>query len=176
MGRAGVAVTGPEPADRAALDLDDPEQLAEAVMLGAVQAIEVSAARLARLGAAHTELLALQRATADGAQATVNELAAARDEIFMLRVVNLRLVAQAHGAKPADQDASDRLLTIAIAVAPDPDSVIGLLLSASVNACLVAAAPRGALRAGAQVFEAASAHIAELDAAAAAGSDGVRPS
>lgn len=171
-----MAVTGREPREREVLDLDDPEQLAQALMLGAVQSLEVSAARLAELGRAHAELLIEHRTAAGRAEATVNELAAARDEIFTLRAVNLRLVEQLYGPKPAEQDASDRLLAIAIAIATDPHSVIGLLLSSSVTACLVAAAPRGALQAGVQVFEAALADIARIDAAAAIATSEVKPS
>jgi len=169
-------VTCPEPADRTVLDLDDPEQLAEAVMLGVVQAFEVSAARLARLGQAHAELLARQRTTADHAQAALNELEAARAEIAALRslvVERLHSISGLARAQGAGPEVSDLLLVAALALAPDPHSVIGLLLSASTNACLLAERPRGALQAGMDIFRSA---LADVERAMQAAEPATEPS
>lgn len=152
-------------ADRQVLDLDDPEQLAEAASLGAIGPIEVSPLQFARLGQVHTELLAAQRSTADAAQATVLELEAAHAEIAMLRTLNANLRSLVTTGKlreiggPASiggPEASDLMVVTAHALAPDRAGVIGLLLSATVNACLQhAEQPLAALRAGSQVFDAA---------------------
>lgn len=150
--------------DRAVLDLDDPAQLAEATSLGVVGPADLTTERLARLGRAHTELLAAQGETADKAQLLALELDATKIQLEIARGLNGHLrsliasgrLREQNGPAPiGGEEATDLMIAAAHVLAPDTTGVLGLLLSATVTACLNAEHPAAALDASCEIFKAA---------------------
>lgn len=139
--------------------------------------------QLARLGQEHTQLLARHLQMADAAQGAVLELEATRTkletaqaEIGAVRAVNAhlqhlitsgRLRELSGPVSLSGPEATELLVAAAHALAPDANGVIGLLLSAAVNGCLLAEYPRGALQAAGEIF-AATLHEVEAETAGAA--------
>lgn len=147
--------------DRSVIDLDlgDPEQLAEALMLGAISPIEATTAQIQRLGAEFCDVLGKLRAAGDAAQVRVLEHEAAVDverrEVQMLRRVNLelrRLIMSGRireplcpGGGPPSTEAVELLTASAhMIVDGSPESMFALMVSGLASLCLTAVDPIGA--------------------------------
>jgi len=141
----------------APINLDDPEQLAQAAMLGFVTPVDIEPAQLARLGRAHTELLARIEPMADKAQATVLELEHAHKmamrEVEQLRAVTRALRALISTGKittpvATELEAVELLVDTATLLAGrDENARVVLLVGALSQACLRHAGPTGAFEA-----------------------------
>ena len=129
-----------------AIDLDDPEQLAEAAMLGAVIPDDVSPAQLARLGRTHTELIARLGQVADKAQVQTLELESAHKaalrEIEQLRAVNRAVRALVRTGKinspvATELEAVELVVdTASLLAGTDANAQVVLLVGALSQVCL----------------------------------------
>lgn len=147
--------------ERVVLDLGDPERLAEALVLGAVDQMVVTPAQLRKLGQAHTEVLARVRKLGDDAQVAVGELEELRTDLASAKRVNAELRALIATGKLADPPAPGslgemdaiELVIDSAAVLVGLERLIGVLVNATANSCLRAAKPLVAAQIAACAFE-----------------------